>query len=182
MQDTGMVRRMDDLGRVVIPKEIRKTLRIKEGDPLEIYTDKDTLLLKKYSPILSVSEQAKIIVNGITKVTGKGCVVTDTNKVIHYTRSRTKEYEDKGLSDELTKVLDQRKNVIVCKRDGGEVIPLYVGEQTDEIENQIIVPIISGGDCYGAVCLFDRENEARFSSSDVKLVEVGATFLANHFE
>ncbi len=182
MQDTGIVRRMDDLGRVVIPKEIRKTLRIKEGDPLEIYTDRDLLMLKKYSPIVSVGEQAKLIADGITQITGKACAVTDTDKVLHATQSKNKDYLDKNLSIELERALDERKSLLLCRADGGELIPLYDGEVIDEIQNQIIVPIIANGDCYGAVCMFDRDKENRFSSSDVKLVQIGAMFIANQFE
>ncbi len=181
MQDTGIVRRMDDLGRVVIPKEIRKTLRIKEGDPLEIYTDKDLLMLKKYSPIVSVSEQAKIIADGITQITGKSCVVTDTDKVLYATQSKNKDYVSKNLSTQLEKALFERKSILISRADGGELMPIYSGEEVQDIQNQIIVPIIANGDCYGAVCMFDRDKESRFNSSDVKLVQIGATFIANQF-
>ena len=88
MQETGIVRRIDELGRVVIPKEMRKTLRIREGDPLEIYTEKDNLVFKKYSPIISITDYAKIVADGIEDLTQKTCIITDTDNVIYISKTQ----------------------------------------------------------------------------------------------
>ncbi len=180
MRETGIVRRIDELGRVVIPKEIRKTLRIKEGDPLEIYTEKEELIFKKYSPIAQVSEIAKVTADAIAEITERACVVTDTDNIIVVSGGK-KDMIGKNISYEIDKVLKDRKSVVIRKVDGGEILPLYKGEEI-KAENQIIVPIVSNGDCFGAVCIFDKEKSDKPLSSDVKIVQLGATFLSKHFE
>ena len=83
MKATGIVRRIDDLGRVVIPKEIRRTLRIREGDPLEIFTDREgEIILKKYSPIGELGTFAKQYAESLAQTTGCLVCVTDTDQVI----------------------------------------------------------------------------------------------------
>ena len=82
MRATGIVRRIDDLGRVVIPKEIRRTLRIKEGDSLEIFTDRESLVLQKYSPIKSIEANAQTVADGLYELTQKQCVVCDNDRVL----------------------------------------------------------------------------------------------------
>ena len=91
MQGTGIVRRIDELGRVVIPKEIRKTLRIKEGDPLEIYTDKENLVISKYSPISSINDFVKIVADGIEEVTQKVCLITDNDTILYLSKGKMKD-------------------------------------------------------------------------------------------
>ncbi len=181
MQDTGIVRRIDELGRVVIPKELRKTLRMREGDPLEIYTNKDELVLKKYSPIASVNNYAQSVADGLSELTEKTCIITDTDTVIYVTGNKNKEVTGKNISVDVEKTIKERNSVILSKSDSGRIISPVKGDDMGA-ENQIIVPIVSGGDCYGTVMLIDREKSQRFSSADVKLVRLGATFLAKQFE
>ena len=181
MQNTGIVRRIDELGRVVIPKEIRKTLRIKEGDPLEIYTDKDNLVVKKYSPISSINDFVKIVADGIEELTEKVCVITDNDAILYLSKGKMKDAIGKTISSSIEKVLKERKSVVSSRVDGGTIIPISDGVDFD-IENQIIVPIISSGDCYGACILFDNDKSSRFSAEDVKIVQLGAHFLAKQFE
>lgn len=181
MQETGIVRRIDELGRVVIPKEMRKTLRIKEGDPLEIYTDKDKLVLKKYSPISSVTAYAQAVADGIEELTEKVCVVTDNDTLIYTSKGKMKENAGKTVSKEISKILDGRKSVVVSKADGGNIINVVDGDNFGA-ENQIIVPIVSGGDCFGSIIVFDKNKASRFNSSDVKFVQLGASFLSKQFE
>ena len=107
MKATGVVRRIDDLGRVVIPKEIRKTLRIKEGDPLEIFTDKEgEVILKKYSPIGELSEFAAGYAETLAKTTGHIACITDKDTVIAVSGTSKKEFYEQGISEELEKIMD----------------------------------------------------------------------------
>ena len=181
MQDTGIVRRIDELGRVVIPKELRKTLRIREGDPLEIYTNKDELVFKKYSPISSISFHAEAVADGIEELTEKNCMVTDNDTVIYVSGGKNKDVIGRIISNELENVMRERKSVILSKSDGSNMVSVVKGDQI-EMENQIIVPIISGGDCYGSVLIFDKDKFNRFSSADVKFAQLGAAFLSRQFE
>lgn len=181
MQETGIVRRIDELGRVVIPKEMRKTLRIKEGDPLEIYTDKENLVFKKYSPITSIGDFAKIVADGIEELTEKTCLITDNDTILYISKSRMKDIIGKNISEKLLDVLKNRKSVVSCRTDGGSIVPIC-DDQDFQMENQIIVPIISGGDCFGACILFDRDKLSKFTSSDVKFVQLGASFLSKQFD
>jgi AbrB family transcriptional regulator (stage V sporulation protein T) len=180
MKTTGIVRRIDDLGRLVIPKELRKTLRIKEGDPLEIYASEDVLMLKKYSPIITISSYAQIIADGIQTLTEKPCLITDGDAVIYASANKYKDVIGKTLSNEMEQILRDRKSVILNKSDGAKVITVAENSQIDA-ENQVIVPMILGGDCYGSIVLFDNDKASRFSSVDVKLLQLGACFLTAQF-
>ena len=110
MKATGVVRRIDDLGRVVIPKEIRKTLRIKEGDPLEIFTDKEgEVILKKYSPIGELTEFATGYAETLAKTTGHIACITDKDTVIAVSGGAKKEFLEQDISDELEKLMDEKE-------------------------------------------------------------------------
>ena len=179
MQDTGMVRRIDELGRVVIPKEIRKTLRIKEGDPLEIYTDKEELVLKKYSPMASLGDFSPSVAEGIEKITDNSCIITDTDKVL-FVSGKDKSLEGKNLSDKMNGIMKERKSVLISCGDGGEAVKITDSDKG--AENQIIVPIVSNGDCYGTVVVFDNDKTRRFNSGDVKFARLCAFVLSKQFE
>lgn len=181
MQDTGIVRRIDELGRVVIPKELRKTLRIREGDPLEIYTNKDELVFKKYSPISTVNSHAQAVADGIYELTEKTCMITDNDTVVYVSGGRNKDVVGKTISVDLENAMRERKSLLLSKSDGSKILSVIKGE-IPEMENQIIVPIISSGDCYGCVLVFDKEKTSRFSSADVKFAQLGASFLSKQFE
>ena len=105
MKATGIVRRIDDLGRVVVPKEIRRVLRIREGDPLEIYTgNTGEVILKKYSPINELSQFAGEYAETVSKILGGTIIVSDTDQVIAASGSGRKEYADKRIDPELDKI------------------------------------------------------------------------------
>lgn len=177
--DTCIIRRIDDLGRVVIPKEIRKTLRIKEGDPLEFYIEKENVILKKHSPITALGEYSFVIADGIAKVTGKSCIITDTDKVV-LVGGKDKSLENKLLSDKMISVLKERKSLLIACGDGAEPIPITKSD--NGAENQIIVPIVGSGDCFGAIVLYDNDKTSRFNSADVKLVRLSSYILSERFE
>ena len=181
MLDTGIIRRVDELGRVVIPKEIRKKLKLREGDPLEIYTNKNDLILKKYSPMVSLGGYSQAVADGLSEVTGKHCVLIDNNIVVY---SSSKEYRQ-AIGREITQgmemVMKERKSLVLSRADGGAIIPI-VSDFGQDIANQIIVPIIAEGDCYGAVIMIDFDSQFRFTIQDVKFAKLGAIFLSKHFE
>ena len=158
MKATGVVRRIDDLGRVVIPKEIRKTLRIKEGDPLEIFTDKEgEVILKKYSPIGELSEFAAEYAETLTKTTGHIAYITDKDTVIAVSGASKKEWLEQGISQELEKILDNKVKY-VSKENNDMAVPITQNEKNDKIyKAQVIYPIISDGDAIGSVILLSKD-------------------------
>ena len=169
MKATGIVRRMDELGRVVIPKEIRRTLRIREGDPLEIFTDRDELMLKKYSPIATIEKfsesAAKSLADGVLFAFGEG----------------KREFSGKTLSPEMEKLMKERRSYAAAKAEGGEMLPIVAAGETD-FAAQVIVPVVSGGDCLGIVALLDKNEGAKTEAETVKLTRLAADILANQFE
>ena len=181
MKATGIVRRIDELGRVVIPKEIRRTLRIKEGDPLEIFTDRDELMLKKYSPIATLERFSKATARSLNDLSGKLAVICDTDGVLHAFGDGKREFDGKGLSPEMDKILKERRSYIASLAEGGDVVPVTnVGEEGTTA--QVIVPIVSGGDCLGAVAVLSREEGARMGANEMNLARLTADILANQFE
>jgi len=155
LKATGVVRRIDDLGRIVIPKEIRRTLRIKEGDPLEIFTDREgQIILKKYSPIGELSEFATGYAETLSKTTGHIACITDKDSVIAVSGGSKKEFLEQSLSSELEKVMEN-KEVYTSKENNELAIPITQNDNKERRYNsQVIYPIISDGDvirkCYFA--------------------------------
>lgn len=176
----GIVRRIDELGRVVIPKEIRKTLRIREGDPLEIYATNDQLIFKKYSPMASISQMAETVGRGIKELTEKACLITDNDTVVYVSNSKNKDLLGKAISEELEKTIRDRKSVMISNRKGEKNLPLTKGGEILS-NGQIIVPIVSRGDCYGSVVTLNNDTE-ELSSIDLRLTEMGALMLSRQFE
>lgn len=176
MRDTGIVRRVDELGRVVIPKEIRKTLRIREGDPIEIFTDKEQLIFRKYSPVQTNIAFAEVVAENLSALTEKSVVVCDTDGVLVVSKTK-KELENKNISSELHKILEDRKSVMLSKIDGAIPVPI-IDDDRWVSDNQIIVPIVRNGDLMGGVVMFDDGKENPFTASDVKLVQLSALLLA----
>ncbi len=183
MKATGVVRRIDDLGRIVIPKEIRKTLRIKEGDPLEIFTDKEgEVILKKYSPIGELSEFATGYAETLSKTTGHIAYITDKDSVIAVSGGSKKEYLDQTLSKELEKVMDD-KTVYTSKENNELALPITQNDNNQKRYNsQVIYPIISDGDVIGSVILLSKEPNTKFGETELKIVQSAAGFLSNQME
>lgn len=181
MKATGIVRRIDELGRVVIPKEIRRTLRIKEGDPLEIFTDRDELMLKKYSPIATLERFSKATARSLNDLSGKLAVICDTDGVLHAYGDGKKELDGKTLSEDMDKILKERRSYVASAVEGGDILPL-TSSREEGVTAQIIVPIISGGDCLGAVAVLSKEDGAKMNAGDMNLARLTADILANQFE
>ncbi len=182
MKATGIVRRIDDLGRVVIPKEIRRTMRIREGDPLEIYTDREgEVIFKKYSPIGELSNFASQYADTLHKTGQIAVVICDRDAVIASAGVPRKEYADKKLSDELESVIEKR-NFYHCN-DGGEKFRAI----DDDVEHYVrcAMPIVADGDIIGAVAsLAQFEGDSIAVSHDVesKLIQTAASFLGKQLE
>ena len=183
MKATGVVRRIDDLGRVVIPKEIRRTLRIKEGDPLEIFTEKEgEIILKKYSPIGELSEFATSYAETIAKTTGHITCITDKDTVIAVSGGPKKDFLEKTLSKELEEVLEN-KEIFKSKENNEIAIPVTQNEGRERIYNsQVIYPIISDGDVIGSVILMAKEPSKKMGDAEDKVAQSAAGFLGNHLE
>ncbi|MCD7729346.1 MAG: AbrB/MazE/SpoVT family DNA-binding domain-containing protein [Clostridia bacterium] len=181
MKATGIVRRIDELGRVVIPKEIRSTLRLKSGDPLEIFTDRDELMLKKYSPIASLEKFSEGTAKSLNDLSGHLAIVCDTDGVLYAAGAGKKELTGKSLSAAMDKILENRRSYIANLAEGGDIVPITEGGETS-LTAQIIVPIVAGGDCLGAVALVSSEQGAKIEAGAVKLAQLSATILANQFE
>ena len=183
MKATGVVRRIDDLGRVVIPKEIRIVHRIKEGDPLEIFTDKEgEIILKKYSPIGELTEFASTYADTISKTTGHITCITDKDTVIAVAGGSKKEFLEKNLSKELEEEIEY-KEVFNSKENNEIAIPISQNEGRERIYNsQVIYPIITDGDVVGTVILLSKEPNKKMLDADDKVAQSAASFLGNHLE
>ncbi len=181
MKATGIVRRIDDLGRVVIPKEIRRTMRIREGDPLEIYTDREgEVIFKKYSPIGELSAFAAQYAETLYKTCNLSVIITDRDAVIASAGVSKKEYMEKKLSDGLENVIEGRGMYIW--RDGGEKYSPILDGTSHHVS--CAMPIISEGDVVGCVAsLSDEKNsDAAASELESKLVMTAASFLGRQLE
>lgn len=178
MKATGIVRRIDDLGRVVVPKEIRRTLRIREGDPLEIYTDREgEIILKKYSPIGELGHIADQCAETIFHSTGYIAVITDRDHIIAVAGMPKKEIINKPISKELEKAINNRKII----KETNNFIQLTDTVKLDNMP-QIICPIICEGDIIGSVIILEKENHAGSSETNEKIASVVAGFLGRQME
>ncbi len=183
MKATGVVRRIDDLGRIVIPKEIRRTLHIKEGDPLEIFTDKEgEVILKKYSPIGELSEFASGYADTLSKTTGHIACITDKDTVIAVSGGSKKEFLEQALSTELEKVLEN-KEVYTSKENNEIALPITQNDSKERKYNsQVIYPIISDGDVIGSVILLSKEQNSKMGEAELKVVQSAAGFLSSQMD
>lgn len=179
MKATGIVRRIDDLGRVVIPKEIRRTMRIREGDPLEIYTDKDgEVIFKKYSPMGELSSFASQMCDTLGKTSGASVVVTDRDIVIAVAGSPRRDLMDKRIGEEMERLMEARQ--VYQFKTGDHKIPLVDGQE--KYYAGIVAPILAEGDVSGCVIFLLGENGTAFSETEHKLAQTVATFLGKQME
>ncbi|PKM79041.1 MAG: stage V sporulation protein T [Firmicutes bacterium HGW-Firmicutes-13] len=183
MKATGIVRRIDDLGRVVIPKEIRRTLRIREGDPLEIFVDRDgEVILKKYSPIGELGDFAQEYVDSLYEAIGHIACIADRDTIIAVAGAPKKEFLNRPLSTAVERVMENRKSVLI---NNPAEHPYYKeGEEEGVIKflAEVIAPIISEGDPIGAVILGTKDKDTKMAELELKLVETAASFLAKQME
>lgn len=175
MKATGIVRRIDDLGRVVIPKEIRRTLRIREGDPLEIFVDREgEVILKKYSPISELGDFAREYAESLAEHSGHIALISDRDIYIAAAGGPKKEYMNKSIGSTVEKAMNDRKCLL--NPESAELIdsvPVDTGH--------VIAPIIANGDPIGAVILLAKDAE-QVTELEQKLSETAAGFLARQME
>ena len=177
MKATGMVRRIDDLGRVVIPKEIRRTMRIREGDPLEIFTDKEgELIFKKYSPIGELADFAGQICESIKKATDGIAAVCDRENIIAVAGSARRELLDRQVSRELADIMEKRSVYI----GNGAAIPAAEGAENYRIG--VAAPVAAEGDIMGCVLFIEGKDTASCGELEKKLAETVASFLGKQME
>lgn len=177
MKATGIVRRIDDLGRVVIPKEIRRTMRIREGDPLEIYTaNGGEVIFKKYSPMGEMAGFATEYADALSLDTKLAVIICDRDRCIAASNISKKDVLEKRISPELEEIMENRRRAV------------FEGEKSvialEDVENQICVavPIVTAGDISGAVVLLATNEQRTSNESDVKLANVAAKFLSNQMD
>ena len=178
MKATGIVRRIDDLGRVVIPKEIRRTMRIREGDPLEIYTGTNgEVIFRKYSPIGELAEVSASFADAVASATKLGIVIPDRDHCISASGVSKKEVIDMEVSSELEQIMEDRQPFIY--EEGREKISLC-GNGSHIV--LAAYPIISAGDLCGAVVLVPSSTQEKAEPSDLGLARVGSVFLGKQLE
>ncbi len=185
MKATGIVRRIDDLGRVVIPKEIRRTLRIREGDPLEIFVDRDgEVILKKYSPIGELGDFAREYADSLAEATGKIAIITDRDSVIAVSGGLKKELLEKRISSDIEKIMEDRKPILITKEEEEAYCKVCITE--DEagciFTSEVIAPIVAEGDPIGTVIICARESDELIGEIELKLTQTAAGFLAKQME
>ncbi|HEY9578183.1 MAG TPA: stage V sporulation protein T [Pseudobacillus sp.] len=177
MKATGIVRRIDDLGRVVIPKEIRRTLRIREGDPLEIFVDRDgEVILKKYSPISELGDFAEEYAEALNDSLNAAVLICDRDAIIASAGVSKKEYVNKSIGEVIEKAMDDRQSVL--HHPQSQVA--FVDGREEKVQSYTLAPIISGGDPIGVVVIFSDERS--IGEVEKKSAETAASFLAKQME
>ncbi len=180
MKATGIVRRIDDLGRIVIPKEIRRTLRIRESDPLEIFTDREgEIILKKYSPIGEMTTFAKQYAESLSQVSGHAALIADRDQFIAVSGGY-KQFLGKSISKLVEEKIAERETIIASRGDK-KFIPV-TEEGSDEYQQMAMTPIICEGDVIGAVVLLENDSKTKFGEVENKLIMSASGFLGRQME
>lgn len=180
MKATGIVRRIDDLGRVVIPKEIRRTLRIREGDPLEIFTDRDgEIILKKYSPIGELGAFAKEYAESLSQTVGHITCIVDKDQIIAVSGGTKKDFFEKHISAAMEKCINSR-NTLIADRNDSNFVPVLEDDNEDIYNHQLIAPIISEGDVLGAIVFLSQDK--KMGEVEGKLAQTAAGFFGKQME
>lgn len=180
MKATGIVRRIDDLGRVVVPKDIRRTLRIREGDPLEIFTDREgEIILKKYSPIGEMGAFAKQYAESLAQTSGHIACIADRDQFIAVAGG-AKGLLGKEVSKRFEELIDERETKLATS-ENRSFVPL-TEEKVEDFTQEAICPIICEGDAIGAVVLLSKENKGKMGEVEQKLIMSAAGFLGRQME
>ena len=186
MKATGIVRRIDDLGRVVIPKEIRRTMRIREGDPLEIFVDREgEVILKKYSPIGELGEFAKEYADSLYEAVGHIAIITDRDEVVAVSGAPKKEFMEKRVGPLAERTMEERRSILLNRGPEEEFVPdatVIDDEEKCKFTALVMAPIVAAGDPIGTVVMVSREREIEMGATELKLAETAAGFLAKQME
>lgn len=181
MKATGIVRRIDELGRIVIPKEIRRTMRIRESDPMEIFTDREgSVILRKYSPMGDIGSLARPYAESLAQVSGHIALIADRDTFIAASGNGSKGLLGKSLSKELQEKMHARE--IVCtSNDEINYIPL-VEDEKEPFAYEVMIPILAEGDMMGAVILLSMDDRNPMNEVEMKLAQSAAGFLGKQIE
>lgn len=180
LKATGIVRRIDDLGRIVVPKEIRKVLRIREGDPLEIFTNTEgEIVLKKYSPMADLTSFAQQYVEALSQSLGLPAAIADRESIIAVAGMPRRELMGKPIHSELEEVINDRKAVLARK---GDTRFVRLTADGDEYDGQVVQTIISEGDAIGAVIVIARDGDRKMGEIEQKAAVIAASFLGKQME
>ena len=183
MRATGIVRRIDELGRVVIPKEIRRTLRIREGDPLVIFTDHDgEVVLKKYSPIGEISAIAKDYTDSLHRTLGHIALISDRDAIVASSGAGKRDYIEKAISPDVERILENRQTMVLNLSAGLRMIPITGDDRSDAYSAQIVVPILADGEIIGGLMLLSRESGTDMTEIDRKVAETTANIVGKQME
>jgi stage V sporulation protein T len=183
LKATGIVRRIDELGRVVIPKEIRRTLRIREGDPLEIFTDREgEVILKKYSPIGELGDFAKEYAESLHQALGHIAIICDKDNVIAVSGGSKRELMDKPIHEDVEQLMRNRERVIRSRAKDETLLGITADEEADAYSAEVVVPIIAAGDAIGAVMLLSRDEGVQMNTLEMKVCETAAHFMGKQME
>jgi AbrB family transcriptional regulator (stage V sporulation protein T) len=187
MKATGIVRRIDDLGRVVIPKEIRRNLRIREGDPMEIYVDKEgEIILKKYSPIGELANFAREYAESINESLRQAVLIADRDSIIAVSGAPKKDFLGKGIGRMVERAMEERKTLLnnLGDRMGheGAIIADDNGEDNYRFMGKLVTPIVAQGDPIGAVIICNRDDKTALGNTEHKIAETAAGFLGKQLE
>ncbi len=184
MKATGIVRRIDDLGRVVIPKEIRRTLRIREGDPLEIFVDREgEVILKKYAPIGELGDFAKEFAESLHETAGHIALIADREVIIAIAGAPKKEFMEKRIGSAVERSMGERTTVISSNAEGRVRGGLLAeDEDNGRFSSFVIAPIQAHGDAIGAVILCSKDPGTKMGEVEAKLAGTAATFLGRQME
>lgn len=179
MKATGIVRRIDDLGRIVIPKEIRRTMRIREGDPLEIYTSNDgEVIFKKYSPIGEISSFSSMYAEALNRSGGLPVIVCDKDHVVSVAGVPKKEILERRISPVLEEAMAQRKNIAYTENSREHIRPIEGIDRYAVASSTVIV----NGDVFGCIAFLSGDSESKATELHIKLLDVAASLLASQLE
>ena len=181
MKATGIVRRIDDLGRVVVPKEIRRTFRIREGDSLEIFTGQEgEIILKKYSPMKELADFSVDYVESIARTTGYTVCVTDKEKVVAAAGNGKRQLLEREVHPKLRMAMEAREEILASLRE--KDYRDVVLNQEESYPFQAAAPVIRGGDVVGSVVILSKDTKKPFGESELLLVRTAAGFLGRQME
>ena len=175
MKSTGVIRRIDDLGRIVIPKEIRKNLRIKEGDNLEIYINSEDLVLKKYSHLKKITDLAQELVETLNNYLDKTVLITDTDTVIAMAGKNKKKYNNKSLSTYLINCIQRRQKFLEKTTKNVEFV-----ENEKENCSYIVSTIISNSETIGSIVIFSEKE--KLIEEELKIANIASSFISKYLE
>lgn len=175
MKATGLIRRIDDLGRIVIPKETRRSLRIKSGEPLEIFVEDEMIILKKYSSMNGLENLAQNYADTIYSLTKLNVIITDRDNIIAVGGSLKKEYNGKLISKYIESIINNRKSLFEKERKVIELVP------NDKMEaSYAISTIIANGDAIGVIIILSLDNE--ITENEERILNIASSFIGKLIE